>query len=478
MKESPKQGKCVATWPMPHTEMESDAYRLEVDGVAVPVWLARVREAINKPQGCGWTSMLNGPTEWCSFARFDARYPATATVTVSRPFATAQVLPHSAKIAPEIDGNRITFSIDRPCPITITLDGNDEHPLHLFCREIETDIPVPDADNVVYFGPGEHWIDTLRVKSGQTVYIDGGSVLRAVMPAGATGKRGGVLNLYSYGRRIIDIDGVENVRICGRGIIDGSCLPHPAGNLIRVSNSRGVCIEGITLRNSPGWHLPITASEDVTVNDLACISGRLNSDGVNCVSSSRVTVRRTFVRSHDDSFVVKTTLPDRPSADILYEDCVAWNDWGYALGVSYETRSDIRDIVFRNCDVVFARNWPLGVHVSDGGTIGPVLFENIGVYYPRTSLTPHMSRQAVQFDIVEDVWGKDDRRGRVRDVTLRNVSFAGENIPSIRIAGHDAEHRIEDVLFENVSINGKVLKSPDDHIFDVNEHVKGLTVHE
>jgi len=478
MTDSPKRPQNVISWAMPHTEMESQAYALEVDGVVVPAWLARVREAINKPQDCGWTSMLNGPTEWCSFARFDARYPATAVIKVLHPFDSAQVLPHSSGIIPEIDADKITLNIDRPRPITIILDEKDDHPLHLFCREIEKNVPAPGDDDVVYFGPGEHWIDTLKVKSGQTVYIDGGAILRAVLPAGSQGKRGGVLNLYGYGRRIIDIDGVENVRICGRGIIDGGCLPHPAGNLIRINNSRGVRIEGITLRNSPGWHLPITGSEDVTVEDLACISGRLNSDGVNCVSSTRVTVRRTFVRGHDDSFVVKTTLPDKPAADILYENCVAWNDWGYAFGVSYETRADIRNVAFRNCDVIFARNWPLGVHVSDGGTIGRVLFENIGVYYPRTSLPPEMSRQAVQFDIVEDVWGKDDRRGRVRDVTLRNVSFSGANIPPIRIAGYDAEHRIEDVLFENVSVNGKVLKSPDDQIFNVNEHVKGLTVRE
>jgi len=467
----------VMTWPMPHTEMQSYVYTLRVEGAAVPVWLARVREKINMPEGCGWTSMLSGPTDWCSFARFDAEYPAEVSVTVARPFRQAEILPRSAGIGSRVEGGAIRFTLDRPRNLTICLDGADEHPLHLFCRELEVGKPDPAAGNVICFGPGEHWINTLRVQSGQTVYVDGAAIVRGVLPEGAQGKRGGVLNLVSYGQPVIDINGVENVRICGRGIIDGSCMPHPAKNLIRVSRSRNVRIEGITLRNSPNWHLPIVDSDDVTVDGLACISGRLNSDGVNCVSSSNVTVRRTFVRGHDDTFVVKTTNPDRPATGIRYEQCTAWNDWGYAFGVSYETRADIRDVIFRECDVIFARNWGLGIHVSDGGTVGPVLFEKIAVNYPRTAIDPHMPRECIKLDIVQDVWGKDDRRGHIRGVTFRDVAISGTDIPPVLIAGFDAEHRVQGVLFENVTINSRPVVSAKDHIFRMNEHVEDVTVH-
>lgn len=456
--------------------MVSDVYLVSVGGTAVPVWLSRVREAINRPEGAGWTSMLNGPTEWCSFARLDADYPARIDVRVLKPFRSIEVLPRSAGVLPKVEGSLVALHVDRPRLLTVCLDGTDEHPLHLFCREVESNRPDPNDPNVITFGPGEHWVNSVRVRSGQTVYVDGGAILRGVLPEGAQGRRGGVLNLTSYDSPVIDVEGVEDVRICGRGILDGGCLPHPARNLIRVSNSRGVRIEGLTLRNSPNWHLPICASEDVTVEDLACISGRLNSDGVNCVSSSRVTVRRTFVRGHDDCFVVKTTDPGRPATDILYDGCIAWDDWGYAFGVSYETRADIRDVVFRDCDVVFARNWPLGVHVSDSGVVGPILFERIGVYYPRTAIAPHMSRQSVKLDIVEDVWGKDGQRGHIRDITLRDIEINGVDLPPILLAGHNEDHRIEDILFENVRLNGRPLVTLGDHLFRINEHVRNVTV--
>lgn len=301
----------VVTWPLPHTEMHSEFYRLEAGGVPVPVWLTRVREAIHQPEGCGWSSMLGGPSDWASFARFDAMYPVEVVVTVSQDFESVQLLPQSAGIKPTVDGDKIRFTLDRPRHLTLCFDGTDEHPLHCFCRELEMYVPTPDAPNTIYFGPGEHWIHSLDVKSGQTLYLDGGAILRATLPEGAKGKQQGVLNLTHYAERaVINITNAENVRICGRGIIDGSLLPHPARNPIRVYGSHNVSIEGITLRNSPNWHLPIINSEDVVVQNIVCISGRLNSDGVNCVNSSRVTVRDAFVRSHDDSFVVKTTQPD------------------------------------------------------------------------------------------------------------------------------------------------------------------------
>ena len=47
---------------------------------------------------------------------------------------------------------------------------------------------------------------------------------------------------------IFDVTNAENVRICGRGILDGSLVPHPGRNMIRVAFSKRIDISGITLR--------------------------------------------------------------------------------------------------------------------------------------------------------------------------------------------------------------------------------------
>ncbi len=447
----------VITWAMPLTEKPFPLYALAVDGVAVSVWRARVREEIHKPEGAGYTHMLNGPTDWAGFARFDFDGSVEIAVTVERDFDSAQIVPRSAKITPTVDGRTIRFRLNEPRALTLLLDGGDTDALHLLTHRPETDAPSPDDPNVVYFGPGEHWVNSLCLKSGQTLYLHGGAIVRAVLPAGIEGKQGGVLNLYSYPGPVVHVNEAEGVRICGRGILDGTLLPHPARNLLRLTQSTNVRVEGITLRNSPNWHLPIVDCYGVHVEGLSGISGRLNSDGINTVSSRDVLVRDCFIRGHDDSFAVKATLPGRVSENIRYERCTAWNDWGYAFGVTYETRADIRHVCYADCDAVFARNWAIGVHVSDSGTVEDIRFENMTVDYPRTGIDPEMSRKLVQIDNHKDVWGKDPEVGRVRDILLKNIDIRGVDVPPVVIEGHDAAHPIENVYFENVTVNGAPL---------------------
>jgi hypothetical protein len=461
----------VTTWPMPLTEKPFPRYALRVNGVAVPVWSARVREEIHKPQDAGYTHMLSGRTEWCGFARADVAGAATVEIEVDRPFAHAAVAPRSAAITPVVDARTIRFEMPTPQPLTVLLDGADVEPLHLFARRPETDLPEPDAPDVIYFGPGEHWVDTIQVKSGQTVYFDGSAIVRAALPAGAVGRQGGVLNLFSYPGPVLDLQGVEDVRICGRGILDGTLLPHPARNLIRLHSSRNVTIEGITLRNSPNWHLPIVDSEDITVAGLCGISGRLNSDGINCVSSRRIRVHDCFIRGHDDSFAVKATIPGRPAADIRYDRCVAWNDWGFAFGVTYETRADISRVHYNNCDVIFARNWPIGVHATDSGVVSDVVFNRFTVDYPQTAIAPEMSRQLIRIDNKKDVWAKDDGIGTVGGIMLNEIDVRGADIPGISVRGNDADHPITGVTFRGVTVNGKALTA--DQIV-ANDHVSDL----
>jgi polygalacturonase len=263
------------------------------------------------------------------------------------------------------------------------------------------------------------------------------------------------------------------VVVRGRGILDGTQMPHPSFNLVHLQRARNVRIEGIILRNSPNWHLPIFDSDHVEVDGLCCISGRLNSDGVNCVNSRDVFVHDTFVRTHDDSFAVKTTSADKPSHGIRYERCVAWDDWGYAFGVTYETRADISDVVYRNCDMLFSRHWALGVHVADGGTVRDILFENITLEYPRSSLAEGGGRVILKIDNDKDCWSTDSRTGRIEGVTVRNVSVNGELDPIVEIRGNDPGHKTRDVLLENITLRGAPLSQA---VIRKNEHVENLVV--
>lgn len=448
----------VITWPAPASEPASPDYTIEAGGRPVFVYQARVRAEILQKEGL-WSHRPDCQGQRASFGIFDMTGPVTVVVRPARPFRTAALLPARAGITPEIGDDRVRFTLDRPRHLTLLLDGDDSQALHLFVGAPETDAPRLGDPNVIYFGPGVHEIQTLDLHSGQTVYLAGGAIVKATLRPGEAGTYSEQWKATFYHGSVLNLRQVSSVRVCGRGILDGSLVPHPGRNLIGVHESTDIRLEGIVLRDSPNWNVILQKSQHVRVEDLRLVSGRLNSDGINSVNSRDVVIRRCFVRNHDDSIVVKTTEPGTPAEDIEVADCVIWSDWGYALGATYETRAPIRRVSFRRCDIVYCRHWCMGVHVSDGATVSAILFDDIeiadmtraphrGGAYDGMTAEPELLRMV----ITQDVWGHDTERGRIRDVRVQNVTVHGSRMLSSELLGLDAEHDIRNVVLRDVRI--------------------------
>lgn len=447
------------TWTAPESEVPSPDYTVSMDGTPVFVYQARVRAAIKQHPGL-WTHETDPVGERASFCIADFNDPVEVTVTVNRSFSTATVLPYKAGITLTVDGNTVRFSIEKPQHLTLVLDGSDQQPLHFFLGEPETDIPSPDDPNVIYFGPGVHEITELQPTSGQTIYLAGGAVVKAVLRPNEEGTYNEKWHVTFYHGSVISLHDVEHVRICGRGILDASAVPHPGRPMLHFQGARDITITGITLRDASNWNFVIGSSERITVDGVRIISGRLNSDGINSVNSHGVRIRNCFVRNHDDSIVVKTTQPEPPAEDIQVTDCVVWNDWGYALGVTYETRAAITHVSFTRCSILFARHWCMGIHVSDSATIRDIRFHDIeydGLRSPANGAYAALAGEPMllKLSIVEDVWGNDPERGRIRDVLLDGVTIYGGVMPHSELLGLDAVHDIRGVTFCNIRLAGE-----------------------
>ena len=135
---------------------------------------------------------------------------------------TAQIRPLHHGITPQIQGNIITFSLDRPHNLSLECNGDRLHNLHIFAQAPQTNIPDTTSSNVMYFAPGYHEPKTadktFRVPSNTTVYLAPGAVLT------------GALNC----------DSTQNVRICGRGMI------WKAQNGIKAGWADNLTVEDIT----------------------------------------------------------------------------------------------------------------------------------------------------------------------------------------------------------------------------------------
>ena len=153
-----------------------------------------------------------------SMVQFDMN--GTVEVMVKKNNGTVRevdIRPLSCNIQYRQNKNVITFMLDKPQYLSVEFNGDRLHNLHLFANPLETEVYKKAEKGIMYFGPGVHAPldlpnNLIRVPGNTTVYLAPGAVLKA--------------KLF--------VDGVENVRIIGRGI-----LAHPVRG-IEVTNAKTV----------------------------------------------------------------------------------------------------------------------------------------------------------------------------------------------------------------------------------------------
>jgi hypothetical protein len=415
-------------------------------------------------------------TELAAFAYWDMSEPVTVEVIPRFPVEHVAIRPASRGIKPVVDGGRVVFPLARPGQVVVEVNGI-HHALHLFASAPQEDAPGPDAPGVIYFGPGVHRAGRIQLNSGGTVYLSGGAVVHG----------------------FIEARDASDIRIAGRGVLDQSTFERgKAGGAISLHNCRNVRIEGIVMRDPDVWTVIPTACQDVEISNVKLVGlWRYNSDGIDLVNSQRVSVRDSFVRSFDDSIVLKglkgrrgTPTGELPVRNVTVSSCVIWNDWGRALEIGAETVApEISNIVFRDCDIIRCAHVAMDVQNGDRATVKDLLFDDIRLEVDEKPLRPVFQRARDQVyetaegycprlfvaEIVKTHWNKDEERGHVDGVRLRNISVTGHQFPPSRLSGFDAAHMVRNVAFEGVAFNGRPLTSASEACVSQNEFVAGVT---
>jgi hypothetical protein len=390
-------------------------------------------------------------------AYFD--FSGTAAVTVTAPgtvISSAILRPLSYGVVPVIAGEKISFTLTRPGPYTLELNGNLHRALHLFADSIEANPRTGPVGDMLYYGPGIHNVGNISTHSGQTIYISGGAVV--------------------YGS--ITGDNVNNFKLAGRGILHGGNTPRDGGgekNLLRFfGGSHDFSLTGVILFDSPTWNVNIRASNAVKIDDLKIIGARANSDGIDLVSCQNINVKNCFIRAWDDCLCVKTDNTGN-AADINFNDCVLWTDLAQSMEVGYETRSDyIRNITFQNIDVIHNLHKPvMSIHVGDRASVEKVRWENIRIEDKQGQ--GDGQNWLIDLWVGTASWTVDAQRGKISGVVFKNISTSGPVPPRSRIYGFDASHLVTDVSVENLSILGKPIKSAVEGSFAVNTFITAPT---
>ncbi|WP_281225895.1 glycosyl hydrolase family 28 protein [Flavobacterium aquiphilum] len=397
-----------------------------------------------------------------SMAYFDFSGTVEVSVTSNKGLINkARIRPLSYGIEPKIKGNTLSFSLSNPANLSVEINDDIFHNLHLFANPIETNVPNPKDPNVIYFGPGIHEISNqkLKVASNKTVYLAGGAVLKGQ----------------------IVVDSVSNVNIIGRGMVDQETKLG-----IRIAHSQNVNVEDLFASQC------FTGESDgVKIKNVKTISFYGWGDGMNVMASSNVLFDGVFVRSSDDCTTVYGTRMEYAGSckNITMQNSTLWADVGHPILIGTHGNSKNPDVLenlkYINLDILDQKEMQvdyqgcMAINVGDNNMAKNVLFENIRVEDFREG-------QLLNLRVFYNTKYCTAPGLGIENVVFRNINYNGKNANLSIIAGYDEQRKIKNVTFENLMINGilisdemkgkpKWYKTADMARFFVGEHVEGVS---
>ncbi len=405
-----------------------------------------------------------------SMAYFDM--DSTTRVRVisnSRHVETARVRPASRGIGCTVKADTIYFNIDRPELLSVEVNGDIFDNLQLFANPIDRNAPTSKQlkkfrknKNFIYFGAGYHKLDTLKVTSGQEVYIAGGALVDGV----------------------IEIENADGVRLHGRGMV------YPYRKMgIAVRNSRNVTVEGVFTTQCA-----VGGSDSVKVDNVKVMSYYGWGDGFNVFASNNVRYNHIFARTSDDCTTIYATRKGFTGGcrNIITEDAVLWADVAHPFMIglhgNVENPDTIEDCIYRNIDVLDMQEKQIdyqgvfAIVAGDNNTVRRITFDDIRV---------DNFRQGKLFDI-RIAWNKKYCGApgmAIEDITFNNIVYNGDRSELSLIIGYDDTRKVNGIHFNNLVINGVKIydkmpgkpgwyKTADMARFYIGEHVENLTFSE
>lgn len=406
------------------------------------------------------------------------------------------VRPQSKGVKISVQDNEACFTLTEHGAYTFEIDGFNEA-LHLFYNP-ERDFVAEETKSgrkIMRFAAGIHNIGNVNVPSHTSVIIDAGAVVYGSFTAIKS----------------------EDVRICGYGIIDGSkeirtddtlAIPvsvkkdnyayapvytqadlteesalrkkikdyNVLNGLIRFYCCKDFFVEGVIMRDSSTFCFVPAACDNFVIDNVKTIGmWRYNSDGIDIFNCRNAVIKNSFLRNFDDCIVIKGIMgwDKLNNENILVDNCTVWCDWGCALEIGAETNADeYKNIVYKNCNIIHDFDVNMRIHHHNRSHIKDVVYTNICVDISKYTLPPILIDEGkdyfgkpghlpnlFNFIIVNDGAYSDKKMaGTIDGVKVEGIRIFKDDesgIPHSNIFGCDEEHKVKNVLIENVYINGE-----------------------
>lgn len=346
---------------------------------------------------------------------------------------SVRIRPLSFGIMPDVMGDTIIFTIDRPRMLSIEVNGDIFNNLQLFANPIDVNKPAnikkfAKGKNNLYFGPGYHKLDSMLViGSGKRVYIDGGAFID------------GEIHVADAG----------NVKIHGRGLV------YPAKRIgVMVRNSKNVEIDGVFTTQCA-----VGGSDSVNISNVKVMSYYGWGDGFNVFASDNVHYDGVFARTSDDCTTVYATRKgfSGGAKNITMENSVLWADVAHPIMIGIhgcvENPDTIENILYRNIDVLDHKERQLDyqgvftINTGDNNLVRNVTFEDIRVEDFRQG-------RLIDLRIFYNKKYCGAPGNSIENINFNDIVYNGDNAEMSLIIGYDDVRKVKGVHFRNLMING------------------------
>lgn len=336
--------------------------------------------------------------------------------------------------------------------VSVEVNGDLENPLFIFVNPLEKDKPNPEDENVVYYKAGEVYnVPSVVVKSGQTVYIEGGAVIY-----------GGIFS-----------ESATDITITGCGIVDSRETGSTWGT--RISYGKNVKLENILQFNHAGWSCAMVQCDNCHLFNYKIIAPHnphnqygIENGGISMNSCWDSSVKNCWAFGHDDAYMIKSRKWgwDREVKNVTFENCIGWNvEAGNTFEVGYEMQRDVDNVKFKDIYAIHSgtrnimRRAAISIHQAAAGKVTNISYENVHIEDPQ-EYGIYLSVMKSGYDIglkEGEVWTP----GSIDGVTFKNV-YIYKDAPqgNLILYGYDSgEHNVRNLTFENLFINGEKITS-------------------
>jgi polygalacturonase len=266
---------------------------------------------------------------------------------------------------------------------------------------------------------------------------------------------------------------LTSAALTGKGVIDGAGArwwepvkaakqagqpePRRRPRLIVMNGCVNLRVSGVTLRNSPSFHLVPADCENVDIEGVTIFApgDSPNTDAIDPSASRHVRIANCVLDVGDDNVAIKSGRPDPAHPNAAVEDITVTNCTflhGHGMSIGSETLGGVRHVTVENCTF---KDTISGIRIKSdrtrGGLVENLVYRNLTMENVKIPINITAYYPRVPKDPLEDQGQPvTDRTPVFRDIRIENLTAT-----SYQSAGFIVglpECVVSNVVLENVRL--------------------------